>query len=172
MHLLRAKNSVGAAGENLRGTVGNFRRGGKSSAVDFDFRGRLYGRIRRGLLVNATADDLQSFGVLGGSARFFFIVVARSCNGGRDVDIASHERGGFGGLLPVAGDFDGFGLGEVTICRKSRAGRRRRRTQPAVARFLDGNSPADNLRRLRLARNSVRVEFGQFVDGSGVAKLA
>ena len=63
-------------------------------------------------------------------------------------------------------------FGKVTFRRKSRAGLRRHRAESVAARFLDGNSSADNFRRLRAVGSPVRVELRFTVDGHGVAKLA
>ena len=99
-------------------------------------------------------------------------MVARARGDGIDIDVQTNSSVGIGNLFFVASRFDRVGFGKVTVRGKSRASRRRRRLESVVARFLDGNSPADNFRRLRVVGGAVRVEFGQFVDGSGVTNLA
>ena len=99
-------------------------------------------------------------------------MVARARGCWNDIDFPQNFGVVVGNLFPVASDFDGFGFGQVTVRGKSRRGFRGRRLESVVARFLDGDSPADNFCRLRVVGGAVRVEFGQSVGGSGVAFVA
>ena len=87
-------------------------------------------------------------------------------------DLQANLGGGVGNILLIAKRISLPSLSEVALCRTPRAGLRGRRTQSFATRFLDGDSPADNLRGLRVVSGAVRAKFRKSLNGGGVAVVA
>ena len=158
--------------ENIRAGDGGVSGRGERVAVDFNFHGRFFGAVRGGVLVDETAGAVQNFGVLGGTAGLILAVAADSRAGWSDFSFPQNSGGSAGGLFR-AGNFAGsIRGGEESVRGESGASFGRRRTESAAAGFLDGDTPADNFRRIRAAGGAAVIEFGRADKISGVEKLA